>query len=161
MGDSEEQLDNSLEVEWAKSKARRDRWEEEVPLLVEEMSRVIRFHKWKAGWWRRQGKRRKKESADILHGVNAYAEKQAAIQEQLAQSSAIHWYPALVKNGIVPEWAEEYAFSPLEEDATTGGTSDTEDWEEDDVEEIDDHFVEGDEQDEDATDIIDFFEDDD
>jgi len=37
MGDSEEQLDNSMEVEWAKSKAQSDRWEEEVPLTVEEM----------------------------------------------------------------------------------------------------------------------------
>ena len=164
MGDSEEQLDNSMEVEWAKSKARSDRWEEEVPLTVEEMRRVIDFHGWKARWWRRQGKQRKEGSADVLHGVNAYVEKQAAFSEQLAQSSATHWCPALAKKGIVPDWAAEYVVSPSEEGATIGGSTESDDWEEDDVEddveEIDDYFK-GDEEDPDAdTDIVDLFKDD-
>jgi hypothetical protein len=161
MGGSEEQLDNSMEVEWAKSMARRDRWEEEVPLIVEEMRRVITFHKWKAWWWKKRGVWRKEGSAQILHGVKAYAEKQAAFSEQLAQSSANHWYPALAEKGISPEWVAEYISLPLQEkeSATMVGNMESDEW--DDEEEVDDDF-EDDEQDPDADrDMIDFFEDDD
>jgi hypothetical protein len=115
MEGSEEQLDNSMQVEWAKSKSRRDRWEEEVPLTVEEMSRVIRFHRWKAQWWREKGKWRKKGSSKVLHGVQAYAEKQAALSDQLAQSSAALWYPILAKRGFSPDWAADYVVQPDKE----------------------------------------------
>jgi hypothetical protein len=37
MGESEEVLDDSMQVEWAKSKARKQRWEEEVLIVQEEM----------------------------------------------------------------------------------------------------------------------------
>jgi len=161
MEGSEEQLDNSMEVEWAKSMARRDRWEEEVPLIVEEMRRVIRFHKWKAQWWKNQGGQRKEGLAEVLHGVKAYAEKQANFSECLAQSSADHWYPSLASKGISPDWAEEFLLSPVEECATTNPEND--DWEEDlDEDEEADDIVDGDDEvDPDATNIVDFFEDDD
>ena len=51
MGDSEEVLNDSLQVEWAKVWARKQRWEEEVLLLQEEMRCVIVFYEWKSQWW--------------------------------------------------------------------------------------------------------------
>jgi len=60
----------------------------------------------------------------------------------------------------VLDWAAEYVVSPSEEGATIGGSTESDAWEEDDVEEIDDYFK-GDEEDPDAdTDIVDLFEDD-
>jgi len=51
IGDTEEQLNDSMRVEWAKTKARCVRWEEEVELLQEEMCHVIAYYGWKARWW--------------------------------------------------------------------------------------------------------------
>lgn len=51
MGNMEEILDDSLQVEWAKAQARKQRWEEEVLLIHEEMRRVVMFYEWKAHWW--------------------------------------------------------------------------------------------------------------
>jgi hypothetical protein len=96
-----------------------------------------------------------------MHGVKAYAEKQAALSEHLAHSAATHWCPALAKKGISPEWAAEYVSLPLEDCATRVSNNESNEWE--DEEEVDDD-LEDDEQDHDPeadTDIIDFFEDDD
>ncbi|KAF9508561.1 hypothetical protein BS47DRAFT_1302713, partial [Hydnum rufescens UP504] len=41
----------TLRVEWAKSRARKDRWCEEVLLLEEEMRWVIAFCEWQAERW--------------------------------------------------------------------------------------------------------------
>ncbi|KAF5375829.1 hypothetical protein D9615_008231 [Tricholomella constricta] len=41
--DQEEFLQDALCIEWCKSKARSDRWSEEVELLQEEMRRVLEF----------------------------------------------------------------------------------------------------------------------
>ena len=49
---SEEEFNQSMRIEWAKARARKMRWKEEVMLIQEEMWRMISFHKWKAGWWR-------------------------------------------------------------------------------------------------------------
>jgi len=43
-----------MRVEWAKTKARADRWHEEVLLVSEEMCRVLYFFQWKAEWWASQ-----------------------------------------------------------------------------------------------------------
>ncbi|KAJ7716210.1 hypothetical protein B0H16DRAFT_1801736 [Mycena metata] len=42
-GEDEVALHESVRVEWSKAKARKERWEEEVELLREEMKRVLRF----------------------------------------------------------------------------------------------------------------------
>ena len=47
MDDSEENFDDSMRVEWAKTKAWCTRWEEEVVLIEEEMRRVIVFLEWR------------------------------------------------------------------------------------------------------------------
>ncbi|PPQ76066.1 hypothetical protein CVT26_004585 [Gymnopilus dilepis] len=47
----DERLDESLRIEWCKSRARRDRWKEEVELLQEEMRRVKEFFQTRAQQW--------------------------------------------------------------------------------------------------------------
>ena len=48
----EEEFNDSMQVEWAKARARMIRWQEELLLVQEEMQRVIAYHEWRAGWWR-------------------------------------------------------------------------------------------------------------
>jgi len=38
-----------MRCEWVKSKARADRWNEEVLLIKEEMQRVLVYFEWKTG----------------------------------------------------------------------------------------------------------------
>ncbi|KAI0245171.1 hypothetical protein BJV78DRAFT_1108612, partial [Lactifluus subvellereus] len=94
----------SLQVEWAKVQAQKQRGEEEVLLIQEEMHRVVMFHKWKARWWRSQAGRRSDGDHSVIHGVTAYAEKQAYLCERLAQSCVTSWLPALKGNGAAPDW---------------------------------------------------------
>jgi hypothetical protein len=108
MGASEQVLDDSLQVEWSKSQARMQRWEEEVVLIQEEMRRVITYHEWKAQWWRSQAARRTDADETKLHGVAAYAQKQAYFSEQLARQCAVVWLTALKAKGISPEWEASY-----------------------------------------------------
>ena len=105
MEDSELALDDSLQVEWAKSQAWKECWEAEVLIIQEEMRRVIMYQQWHALWWWDQGKRRTDADSATLHGVSAYAEKQASLCESLARACAICWLPALKAKGITPDWA--------------------------------------------------------
>jgi hypothetical protein len=89
----------SLRVEWAKTQARAHRWTEEVDLLEEEMRRILVFVEWKAQWWRGM----KDSRMDVMgntaarEGFNAYAERQATIQETLKTHFERDWQ-------FVPEW---------------------------------------------------------
>jgi hypothetical protein len=49
--DPDDDGDNILQSEWAKSQARVGRCREEVLLLKEEMRRVVAFLEWKRTWW--------------------------------------------------------------------------------------------------------------
>ena len=80
-----------LRCEWAKSKARADRWDEEVQLVAEEMRRVLTFLEWKAAWWDRHGEAQLNVSHDIQEGARAYAAKQAHVNRALAASFHMHW----------------------------------------------------------------------
>lgn len=107
-----------MRVEWAKSKARADRWDEEILLLTEEMRRVIEYLEWQAQWWIIQGSRRRDTHLTIQEGVVAYAAKHAAMCRQMAMSFALRWYPDLHANGITVEWPVSYIpTSPLSSDA--------------------------------------------
>jgi hypothetical protein len=79
-----------------------------------------------------------------LSGVQAYAEKQAALLKRLACKSAAYWLPALKKKGVVPEWEAQYSLASG--DDLPGGDSDADQWEDDEDEVVDDHF-DGEEQD--------------
>ncbi|KAH9916110.1 uncharacterized protein BXZ73DRAFT_53996, partial [Epithele typhae] len=108
--DPSEVLDN-MKYEWARSKARADRWSEEAQLLEEEMRRVIEYFEWKSGWWRKQGGRRVTDDAVLAMGLSVYAEKQAAIFTGLATRCATKWLPYLTTRPgkTVPSWTERYS----------------------------------------------------
>ena len=97
-----------LRCEWAKSKARADRWREEILLLTEEMRRVITFLDWKAGWWSGQASTRAGLPKDIADGTAGYTGKQAHIHQSLAQAFARTWHPLLTSNGLSIEWPLSY-----------------------------------------------------
>jgi hypothetical protein len=74
-----------------KSKARADRWNEEVLLVTEEMWHVLVFLEWKAVWWTKEGGRDRDVGPDIVDGIRAYAAKQANINRALACSFKMRW----------------------------------------------------------------------
>lgn len=80
-----------LRAEWAKSRARAERWEEEVLILKTEMIRTIRFLHRKARWWRTQASLRVEVREEVRRGLIAYGEKQAKLREELARSFASQW----------------------------------------------------------------------
>jgi hypothetical protein len=97
-----------MRVEWAKTHARANRWEEEVLLVREEMRRVIMFLDWKATWWDSQGPRRSDVRDDIKAGLAAYAARQACIMQNLAETFAALWYPILTAANLPIEWPAHY-----------------------------------------------------
>ncbi|KDQ23111.1 hypothetical protein PLEOSDRAFT_1017784, partial [Pleurotus ostreatus PC15] len=46
-----EGMNEALRIEWCKTRARAQRWQEECVLLGEEMRRVLEFHRWQAKEW--------------------------------------------------------------------------------------------------------------
>lgn len=93
-----------MRVEWSKSKARAERWREEVILLSEEMRRVLVYFEWKARWWMIQGPRRAANRPDIQEGIIAYSAKQTAIYNDLAKSFATQWYPFMHSHSLPTNW---------------------------------------------------------
>ncbi|KAJ7601706.1 hypothetical protein DFH06DRAFT_1352163 [Mycena polygramma] len=87
MDKREANVHESIRVEWSKAKARKNRWEEEVALLREEMRRVLRYLEWEIARW---GAMADVEviwdelTAPTEHGKVSYAAKQAAGFRELA-----------------------------------------------------------------------------
>jgi hypothetical protein len=105
----DQDFNSSLRVEWARSRARRDRWCEEYLILQEEMRRVVAYLAWKANWWDSRCDLRVPSSGSeksVLHGVAAYARKQASLQRRLAAACISHWSPSLMTMGIAIDWAD-------------------------------------------------------
>ncbi|KAJ7149321.1 hypothetical protein C8R43DRAFT_1128675 [Mycena crocata] len=91
-GENEGQIHDSVRVEWSKAKARRDRWEEEVLLLREEMKHVLRFLRWRAMWWEtKRGVRREQTTQQLRDGLDAYAARQAALHRTIARRYKTAW----------------------------------------------------------------------
>ena len=97
-----------MRVEWAKTHARANRWQEEVLLVQEEMRRVIAFLDWKATWWHSQGQRHTDVRDDIKVGLAAYAARQAHLMQHLAETFAALWYPILTEANLQIEWPTHY-----------------------------------------------------
>jgi hypothetical protein len=45
----------------------------------------------------------------LCHGIEAYALRQAALQQQIANGHAQCWLPVLKKKGFAPCWASKYS----------------------------------------------------
>lgn len=89
-----DEFSTTMRTEWARSRARAERWEEEETLLIEEMRRVLAYCEWRAAWWREQSQRRKNTDTDeaLVRGLEAYAEKQAVIFDNMATRCGTRWY---------------------------------------------------------------------
>ncbi|KAF7970361.1 hypothetical protein HWV62_24272 [Athelia sp. TMB] len=72
-------LRTELRIEWCKARARAYRWSEEVFLLLEEMTRVQKYHTWHAGWWEEHAFAREGLTAEESEGFAAYAFYQSNI----------------------------------------------------------------------------------
>ncbi|KAJ7169138.1 hypothetical protein C8R43DRAFT_1121027 [Mycena crocata] len=86
LDESEEHLHESLRVDWARAKARKNRWEEEVELLREEMRRVLRYLDWYADTWDARASAatsRTDIDAETKQGMEAYAAKQSTMLRRL------------------------------------------------------------------------------
>ena len=126
-------------VEWLKSRARSERWAEEVECLGEEMRRVLAYFEWKAEWWLQRGGWRANEGEDMQEALNAYAAKEAQVLWDMGDSFADQWYPLLVSQGIDPKWPSRYLASR----SSSGNQMDVVEMEVDDDEndcELDDTF---------------------
>ncbi|SJL13210.1 uncharacterized protein ARMOST_16649 [Armillaria ostoyae] len=85
----EEGLQEALRIEWCKSCARAQRWQEECELLIEEIRRVkVTFQFYEKVWKDRAKK------VD-LSGARAYTLKQAALWQELEKSAAKQWNSTL------------------------------------------------------------------
>lgn len=82
----------ALRVEWAKSRARSQRWQEEVALVKEEMRRVIESLHYKAQVWVKRGMvPRNNVDTRTYEGIRAYALSQAELQTDLAAKFISMW----------------------------------------------------------------------
>ncbi|KAH9484782.1 hypothetical protein JR316_0001684 [Psilocybe cubensis] len=93
---SEEDKDDILRVEWAKSRARMMRAKEEVMLLKEEMRRTLAFLEYRKQWWLKRKSAWTGVRKDLLEGISAFAISQADIQDSLAQHFRALWATPLV-----------------------------------------------------------------
>ena len=109
-------------VEWAKSKARADRWWEEIQLLNEEMRRTICYLDWKANWWVLRRRLQGDTTSEVKHGLGAYVAKQADLNCRLARSFASRWYPLLTKHSMPIAWPEYYLSTVVASSDTTTDT---------------------------------------
>lgn len=76
---TEDDFDESIQVEWAKTRVRAMRWQEEFEIVQEEIWRVLVWFKWKASWWESQANWQSVADTDILNGVSAYVFEQVDI----------------------------------------------------------------------------------
>ncbi|KDQ31598.1 hypothetical protein PLEOSDRAFT_1036768, partial [Pleurotus ostreatus PC15] len=85
----------ALRIEWCKSRARAQRWQEECILLSEEMRRVIQFHEWQAKKWEERA------LAATEEGPRAYAWRQEHTRQTLMMQCRSAWkdVPALMATG--------------------------------------------------------------
>lgn len=114
-GEADDETDDILRVEWAKSRARMNRCKEEVMLLKEEMRRVKEFLDWKVRWWRDREECRKDVDGAVLEGLRGYGRKQAILQNSLAQEFLRIWESVRSATQQSPENQDDGG-SDLEED---------------------------------------------
>ena len=115
----DDECDEILQVEWAKSRARAARAAEEVLLLREEMRRVIEFLKWKSKWWVSKAMSPSlSEDQGLAEGLHTYAHKQALLQSNLSQHFQSIWKTPLEELSItLSARNEEISDGSDEEDA--------------------------------------------
>ncbi|KAJ7800047.1 hypothetical protein B0H14DRAFT_2253522, partial [Mycena olivaceomarginata] len=84
-------MNEAVRIKWAKTRARANRWAEEVDLLEEEMRRIDVFLRWRSGWWKERVGLRGLAEGPQCEGEAAYAIRQSGVQATLAAEFAIEW----------------------------------------------------------------------
>jgi hypothetical protein len=126
---------SALHVQWAKSRARSRRWNEEVQLLKEEMRRVLAYFDYKAAWWVERGDGENREvGPELAEGLRAYAEDQAQLQRSLACKFETKW-EVIRQDGITTEQLEGLATVVQEDDELDGAGTGSEEEEDNSDEE--------------------------
>lgn len=85
-------------MEWLKSRARAQRWEEEVRLLRAEMERTLLTFSWMAEWWDARTERTSEgvgaelgTDAPLREGLSAYASEHADMYRGLREAFETQW----------------------------------------------------------------------
>ncbi|KAI0083018.1 hypothetical protein BDY19DRAFT_901053, partial [Irpex rosettiformis] len=130
-----EEFNQSMEIEWMKTRARARRWSEEVQLIQEEMRRVIDFFEWKAKWWHQRVGQRENVTLALSSGLAGYAEKQASMYEELSLKFYNMWVPDLMIHHLLAQSVTARAASqttqrhqirdPVEQSSDDDQTSDS------------------------------------
>ncbi|KAF7316401.1 CxC2 domain-containing protein [Mycena indigotica] len=104
------EIHDAVRVQWSKARARRDRWTEEVAILREEMKRVLRSLNSVQSEWRARAERRSVGEAGLASGLRAYALKQAAVYQRIAEDFFATWNvsPAQAVKGVMREDSTTY-----------------------------------------------------
>ncbi|KAG1901791.1 uncharacterized protein F5891DRAFT_1187266 [Suillus fuscotomentosus] len=108
-------LNDVLRVEWGKSHARAQRWNEEVYLLKEEMWQTRQFLAWRAKEWGSVATL-SHQDAQIVAGAAAYANRQAAIQRVLLAHFTVLWGARVSANDTAGEDEITTYFAENEDD---------------------------------------------
>ncbi|KAG6808072.1 hypothetical protein H0H92_005517, partial [Tricholoma furcatifolium] len=87
----DQSLNEGILLEWLKARARAERWREEICLVEEEMRLVLEYGRWRATWWREQGKKREVSSTVLAEGLLAYAMEQAQVEEARVSACELRW----------------------------------------------------------------------
>jgi len=98
----DDENDDILRAEWAKSRARTNRATEEVKLLREEMRRSVATLDWEARTWSERQTARTVTDRAIAEGLVSYAIKQVSIKRQLRAS-----FQTLFKSSLQVETAAQ------------------------------------------------------
>ncbi|KAJ3529805.1 hypothetical protein NMY22_g8845 [Coprinellus aureogranulatus] len=85
-------------IEWAKSRARANRYQEEIQIVQEEMNRTLRFFTWKERKWLERATAREEAgqvlAPEYIEGLHAYSTRQAAISRGLHNACRSKWSTA-------------------------------------------------------------------
>ncbi|KZV68900.1 hypothetical protein PENSPDRAFT_581762 [Peniophora sp. CONT] len=105
---TEEEIHEGMRLEWAEGRARVLHWAEEKELRPEEMRRSVTSLLYNASKWdERKGKRTKGLTLSTSRALDAYAARQAAINEGIARGFYELWEPGCKRLNVHVEWPEE------------------------------------------------------
>ncbi|KAF7377131.1 CxC2 domain-containing protein [Mycena sanguinolenta] len=126
-----QEMYEGVRVEWCKAYARVKRWQEEVLLLQEEMSRCLRTLEWQAGTWDKKADTayycgKLVYTGTHLDGAKAFAARQAAVRRVLAARFRRLWWGLTNRIEPQPEPASS-ASSEAEEEDDAGALGDEDD----------------------------------
>ncbi|KAF5329091.1 hypothetical protein D9611_014283 [Ephemerocybe angulata] len=104
----QQDLNEAVRIEWFKSRARSQRWAEEVELLEEEMRRVLATFEHRAAGWDEKAESSHSSDPALTEGRVAYAKGQAAQFRAMGQRCKELW-------ALVPQYVASGGRTPLSE----------------------------------------------